>query len=178
MRLYRTGKMSLTSWGFIYFEIFSFHKNIKPFCGLISGIGEHPTTAFTNVKLFCSGLVAPEAFAEGSDAPSCRNVPCRTLLTCRPEEMLSTYWRAGLNFWVWVYTSLSKNPLSGSAFLLVSYVCNNPVLETNTWPAALRPHKARGEAPGGRASAFQAWLSESILVDKEMPKQQFKAWKM
>lgn len=98
VRLYRTGKMSVTSWGIIYFEMFSFHKNIKPFCGLLSGIGEHPTTAVTDVKLFCSGLAAPEALAEGSDAPSCRNVPCRTPPTCRPEEMPSTYWRAGLNF--------------------------------------------------------------------------------
>lgn len=78
--------------------MFSFHKNIKPFCGLLSGIGEHPTTAVTDMKLFCSGLAAPEALAEGSDAPSCRNVPCRTPPTCRPEEMPSTYWRAGLNF--------------------------------------------------------------------------------
>lgn len=78
--------------------MFSFHKNIKPFCGLLSGIGEHPTTAITDMKLFCSGLAAPEALAEGSDAPSCRNVPCRTPPTCRPEEMPSTYWRAGLNF--------------------------------------------------------------------------------
>lgn len=78
--------------------MFSFHKNIKPFCGLLSGIGEHPTTAVTDMKLFCSGLAAPEALAEGSDAPSCRNVPCRTPPTCRPEELPSTYWRAGLNF--------------------------------------------------------------------------------
>lgn len=158
--------------------MFSFHKNIKPFCGLLSGIGEHPTTAVTDVKLFCSGLVAPEALAEGSDAPSCRNaLPAEhpDLQAWGNAEHLLAGWT---ELWVWVYTSLSKNPLSGSAFLLVSYVCNNLVLETNTWPAALRPHKARGEAPGGRASAFQAWLSESVLVDKELPKQQFEAWKM
>lgn len=175
MRLYRTGKMSVTSWGFIYFEIFSFHKNIKPFCGLISGIGEHPTTAFTNVKLFCSGLVAPEAFAEGSDAPSCRNVPCRTLPTAGLRKCWALTggldWTFGFEFTRHFLRILSPDQLFCSSLMCATTRYLKRILDplpcARTRPEARRREVERALSRLGSRSLF--WWTKRCQSSSSRP---------